>query len=206
MAEAGVGPEAGAAGPELPTDDDATGQNIAAVLDFYSREEQRISRSQRVTEEISHFVGQPVFIAAVLAFVALWMGVNQLLQALQLASFDAPPFPWLQGVVSLSALLTSTIVLIRQNRLAKLAEQRDHLDLKVILLTEQKAAKMIHLIEELRRDLPNVRDRHDSTALALQQAMNPSLVLAALDQRTGASEALVPGLVRAPLKDVLPEP
>lgn len=187
-------------------DDDATGQNIAAVLDFYSREEQRISRSQRITEQISHFVGQPVFIAAVLTFVALWIGINQSLQALQLASFDGPPFPWLQGVISLSALLTSTIVLIRQNRMAKLAEQRDHLDLKVILLTEQKAAKMIHLIEELRRDLPNVRDRHDSAALALQQAMNPSLVLAALDQRTGASEGRVPGLVSTLLKDVLPEP
>jgi len=36
----------------------------------------------------------------------------------------------------------------------------------------------------LRRDLPNVRDRHDPEAAALQQSMNPDLVLAALDERS----------------------
>jgi hypothetical protein len=39
-------------------------------------------------------------------------------------------------------------------------------------------------MEELRRDLPNVRNRHDSEAVALQQSMNPDLVLAALDERS----------------------
>jgi uncharacterized membrane protein len=56
----------------------------------------------------------------------------------------------------------------------------------VTLLTEQKAAKLIDLIEELRRDLPNVKDRHDPEAASLQQSMNPALVLAALDE--GAPE------------------
>ena len=71
----------------------------------------------------------------------------------------------------------------KQNRLAKLEELRAHLDLKVTLLTEQKAAKLIDLLEELRRDLPNVRNRHDPEAMALQQPMNPELVRAALDER-----------------------
>ncbi len=74
------------------------------------------------------------------------------------------------------------MVLIKQNRLDKLAEQRAHLDLKVTLLTEQKVAKLIDLLEELRRDLPNVRNRHDPEAIALKQSMNPDLVLAALDE------------------------
>jgi hypothetical protein len=39
------------------------------------------------------------------------------------------------------------------------------------------------LLEELRRDLPNVRNCHDSDAVALRQAMSPGLVLAALDER-----------------------
>jgi uncharacterized membrane protein len=79
--------------------------------------------------------------------------------------------------------------LTRQNRLAKLEEQRAHLDLKVTLLTEQKAAKLIDLMEELRRDLPNVKNRQDSEAVALQQSMNPDLVLAALDERAVPEEA-----------------
>ncbi len=50
------------------------------------------------------------------------------------------------------------------------------------LLTEQKVAKLIDLMEELRRDLPNVKDRPDPEAVELQQSMNPNRVLAALDE------------------------
>jgi uncharacterized membrane protein len=107
-----------------------------------------------------------------------------------MVEFDPPPFFWLQGIVGLGALLTATAVLTKQNRLAKLAEQREHLDLKVTLLTEQKAAKLIDLLEELRRDLPNVSNRHDPEATALQQSMSPDSILAALDERSKPDERL----------------
>ncbi len=167
---------------------DQISQNIEAILEFYAREEQKISRSQRILERISRFVGQPVFLGFILLFVALWMLANAVLRQFGMAEFDPAPFFWLQGIVGLGALLTATVVLTKQNRLAKLAEQRAHLDLKVTLLTEQKAAKLIDLLEELRRDLPDVRNRHDPEAAALQQAMNPALVLAALDERSEADE------------------
>jgi len=162
------------------------------VLEFYAREEQKISRSQRILERISSFVGQPVFLSFILLFVALWMLANAVLRQFGVAEFDPAPFFWLQGIVGLSALLTATAVLTKQNRLAKLAEQREHLDLKVTLLTEQKAAKLIDLLEELRRDLPNVKNRHDPEAAALQQSMNPVRVLAALDERSEPDKPLDP--------------
>ena len=120
------------------------------------------------------------------------MLANAVLREFGMAEFDPAPFFWLQGIVGLGALLTATVVLTKQNRLAKLAEQRAHLDLKVTLLTEQKAAKLIDLLEELRRDLPDVRNRHDPEAAALQQSMNPALVLAALDERSEPDEPLKP--------------
>jgi uncharacterized membrane protein len=170
--------------PVAETELDQISQNIEAVLDFYSREELKISRSQRLLERISEFIGRPIFLGIILLFVSLWMFANEAMPEFGLVTFDPAPFFWLQGMVGLSALLTTTVVLSKQNRLAKLEEQRAHLDLKVNLLTEQKAAKLIDLLEELRRDLPNVKNRHDSEAVALQQSMNPELVLAALDERS----------------------
>jgi uncharacterized membrane protein len=161
---------------------DQISQNIGAVLDFYTREKQKISRSQRIVESISLFAGQPIFLGLILLFVASWMAANAMLRQAGLHEFDPAPFFWLQGGVGLGALLTATVVLTKQNRIAKLAEQRAHLDLKVTLLTEQKTAKLIDLLEELRRDLPNVKDRHDPEAEALQQSMNADAVLAALDE------------------------
>ena len=183
-------PPADARDTPLESERDQISQNIEAALEFYAREEQKISRSQRILERISQFIGQPVFLAFILLFVALWMLANAALRQLGLAEFDVAPYFWLQGVVGLGALLTATVVLIKQNRLAKLEEQRAHLDLKVTLLTEQKAAKLIDLMEELRRDLPNVRNRHDPDAAALQQSMNPDLVLAALDERSEPAQPL----------------
>jgi len=163
---------------------DQISQNIEAVLDFYTREEQKMTGSQRVMERISRFVGQPAFLGIILLFVTLWIVANIAMREFGRTEFDPAPYFWLQGIVALSALLITTVVLGKQNRLAKLEEQRAHLDLKENLLTEQKAAKLIDLMEELRRDLPNVRNRQDSAAVALQQSMNPDLVLAALDERS----------------------
>ena len=156
------------------------GQNIAAVHDFYTREELRLSTSQRHAEAIGGFVGRPAFLLLILLSASAWVGVNVAFVARGLEPFDEPPFIALQGLIGLASLLTATVVLIKQNRVAKLGEQRAHLDLKVALLIEQKSAKLIDLIEELRRDLPNVRHRDDSGAAVLQQAMNPESVLAAL--------------------------
>ncbi|WP_172204314.1 DUF1003 domain-containing protein [Niveibacterium sp. COAC-50] len=183
---AGVPPtiaESPAGGAES-SERDQISQNIAAVLEFYTREEENISLSQRALERFGRFVGQPVFLAVILTFVLLWACLNSMLSALNVVQFDPAPYIYLQGIVGLTALLTATVVLTKQNRLEKLAAQRAHLDLKVTLLTEQKAAKLIDLIEELRRDLPNVRDRHDPDAAALQKSMNPERVLAALDEHS----------------------
>lgn len=168
---------------------DQISQNIEAVLEFYTLEERKISSSQRTLEKISSFIGQPVFLGIILIVIILWALSNLLLRQYGMFEFDPPPFFWLQGIVGLGALLTATIVLTKQNRLAKLAERRAHLDLKVMLLTEQKAAKLIDLLEELRRDLPNVKNRHDSEAATLQQSMSPDLVLATLNDSKSTEDA-----------------
>lgn len=147
-------------------------ENIGAVHDFYVREEQGISRSQRMSERLNRVIGQPIFLGLALLFVAVWMSANAAWHEMGFSEFDPAPFFWLQGMIGLGALMTTTIVLIKQNRMARLAEQRAHLDLKIALLTEHKVAKLIDLIEELRRDLPNVSDRVDHVASELIHAMD----------------------------------
>ena len=181
---------AGSTAPSAGSEHAQITENIAAVLEFYTREDKKISRSQRIVERISLFAGQPVFLAFILLLVAAWMLTNVVLRQMGMRDFDPAPFFGLQGILGLGALLTATIVLIKQNRAARLAEQRAHLDLKVMLLTEQKTAKLIDLIEELRRDMPNLRNRHDPDAAVLQQSMNPDQVLAALDELSEPEERL----------------
>jgi len=194
------GPPAAAssAGSAESAESGQIGQNIAAVHEFYTREEQKRSPSQRHYESIGGFVGRPAFLVVIVLFVLVWIGVNLALIAWGKVHFDEPPFIWLQGLTGLAALLTTTVVLIKQDRVAKLGEQRAHLDLKVTLLIEQKTAKLIDLLEELRRDLPNVKNRHDAGAAVMQQAMSPEGVLAALDEEVTSPDGSISASTAVP--------
>ena len=177
-----------AADQKPDSEKDQISLNIAAVQAFYDREDEKLTSSQRLLEKVSEFVGRPAFVGISLTFVASWIGLDTLLRQMGYGYFDPAPYTWLQGLVGLCALLIGTVVLSKQNRLARLEKLRSNLDLKVTLLIEQKAAKLIDLMEELRRDLPNVHNRHDAAAVNLQKSMNPSLVLAALDEYPGHSD------------------
>ena len=76
----------------------------------------------------------------------------------------------------------TTIVLITQNRQGKAADINEHLHLQIELLVDQKAAKIIQLLEEMRRDMPNVRDRVDAEA-KLQIAIDPGQVAATIAEQ-----------------------
>jgi uncharacterized membrane protein len=84
--------------------------------------------------------------------------------------------------VDIVSLLIATGVLVQQTRQDKLADQRSHLNLQINLLTEQKIAKLIELMEELREDLPTIRDRYDREAQIMKQATDPQVVLDILQE------------------------
>jgi len=162
-------------------------QNIEAMGDYYKREEQRIGPAQRLLERIGDAIGRPAFLGLVLIFVGLWISINVMPERFDMVAFDPPPFSGLQTIVSLAALLITTIVLIGQNRLAKLEQRRGQMELQVNILTEQKTTTLIRLLEELRRDLPMVHDRHDPVAATLQQPTDATQIMTALEkeQRPG---------------------
>ena len=163
-------------------------RNIDAVAEFYEAEERRISGSQDFIEKTSSFVGRPGYLVFLVVFIVTWIVYNVAGPRLGWNQFDTPPFPWLQGMVSLYALLIGTAVLIRQERAAKLAEQRAHLDLQVNLLTESKAAKIIELLEALRQDLPDVANRHDPDVESMKTPASPHAVLSALETQSSGKK------------------
>jgi uncharacterized membrane protein len=156
-------------------------QNVDAVVALRSREEERVGWNQRLVETLTQSLGRPRTIYLTLAIAFGWSSLNLLSVRLGGPVPDPPPFYWLQGIVGLCALLMTTMVLTTQNGQGRHAEQRSHLGLQVNLLAEQKIAKLIGLIEELRRDLPSVHDRKDSVAEAMSEAFDPRATISALE-------------------------
>ena len=158
-------------------------QNIDAVVALHTYAEQQVDTHQRTVESLTAWLGRPQFFYGILVGVSLWMLGNSLAPALGLHQRDDPPFFWMQGAIGLGALLMTSVILITQNRQGKLAERREQLDLQMSLLTEQRTAKIIDLLEELRRDLPGVHNRVDPEAEALTKTVDPHAVLATFEKK-----------------------
>jgi uncharacterized membrane protein len=156
-------------------------QNIETIAQLHTQAEGRVGRNQRMIEKVTASIGQPWALNVILGIVMLWVAINTLASRAGFTIADPPPFLWLQAVVSLSALLVTTMVLTTQNRQGKRALQRGNLELQVNLVAEQKIAKLISLLEELRRDLPSVRDRIDPVADAMAEAVDPQAVVTGLE-------------------------
>ncbi len=165
-------------GGQLPP---SVSENIETIAEFHARHEQHMSRPQAVIEKLSLWLGSPAYVAATLLFVVCWIVANLVAPKYGYRAIDEPPFFWLQGLVSLNAFIISTTVLIRQNRMSRLAEHHAHLDLQVNLLTEEKTSKIIDLLEQLRHDLPNVADKHDPEAAQMAKPADTRAVLSAIE-------------------------
>jgi uncharacterized membrane protein len=119
--------------------------------------------SERITDRAVSLIGTPTFFFSLFLMSSLWMLVN----TAGLTSFDTPPFPMLELSCSVIAVLLAVLILAAQRRDDRLATRREQMTLQVGLLTEQKVSKLIELIEELRRDLPNVHNRVDLDAIEM---------------------------------------
>jgi uncharacterized membrane protein len=67
--------------------------------------------------------------------------------------FDRFPFPFLTMTVSLEAIFLALFVLASQNRLARQADKRSHLDLQVDLLAEREMTAVLQLLQDIARHL-----------------------------------------------------
>ena len=163
-------------------------QNVDAIAALMNEEARALTRHQRAVERMLTLLTLPAFFFGLAFTLALWILLNMGLRLSGRAPWDAPPFGWLQMAVGVLCLLMTSVVVITQSRQGRVAERNAHLDLQVSLLIDQKSAKIIELLEEMRRDLPNVKDRVDEQAEHLQVAVDPTLVAAAIAERLGEVE------------------
>jgi uncharacterized membrane protein len=164
---------------------DLIDQDIDTLVSIRMRADEEVDQHQRRIEKITASLGQPSFLYFILCIVLFWIVANLVLIATGIRPFDPPPFYWLEGLISLSALLMTTMVLITQNRQGKVDDQRRHLDLTITLLTERKVSKLIDLVEELRRDTPAIKDRHDPQAEVMKEMADPDAVLDSFNRAMG---------------------
>ncbi len=153
---------------------------VAAIARLHAEHHKRATRFQRFTEGLTAKVGQTSFVAWLTAVVIGWIVINLVIRLIGRQPFDGPPFVWLELVVSLAALFMTALILSTQRRDDELARHREHLTLELAILSDQKSAKIIELLEELRRDHPDLQDRVDHDAHSMSTPTDPQVVIDAI--------------------------
>jgi uncharacterized membrane protein len=72
--------------------------------------------------------------------------------------FDPYPFSLFAMIVAVEAVVLSSFILMRQNRMMRRGEHRDHLNLQVTLLAEKEITKVLQMVRAIcgRMGLENI--------------------------------------------------
>jgi uncharacterized membrane protein len=107
---------------------------------------ERRTRWERVSDRVAAFIGSAGFIGVHLAVFVAWVLLNTLPGV---RHFDPRPFGLLQTIVACEGLLAASFILMRQTRLGRRSDERDHLMLQILLLTEKELTAMLGLNREI---------------------------------------------------------
>jgi len=166
--------------PKKPAVPEHIQQTIDTIAEVHARHRREATRTHRFMQGVVSWVARPHVILLLTFFVAGWIAANLILGD---RAFDPPPFPILQDIGTLAALYITLLILITTQREKEIGEHREQLTLELAILSEQKSAKIIQLIEEARRDNPLIGDRHDPEAVELAVPADPEAVLDAIKDR-----------------------
>jgi uncharacterized membrane protein len=109
--------------------------------------EQR-STSERFADAVGIFAGSLLFVLIHLLLLIIWIAVNSR-SVVSMKPFDPYPFSLLGVVVAVEAVILSSFILMRQNRMMRRGERRDHLNLQVDLLSEKEITKLLQMVRAI---------------------------------------------------------
>ena len=123
-------------------------RNVSAVARLERQHLLERSLADRVSEALTRATGSTPFVVLHAGFFAAWIAINTGSFG-RIAPFDPYPFNFLTLVVSLEAIFLSVFVLMSQNRMTRVAEQRARLDLQIDLLAERELTMLLRLLRAL---------------------------------------------------------
>jgi uncharacterized membrane protein len=151
-------------------------ENVQAIARLHATHARSATPAERMVERLVALLGRPAFAGLLTIFAAAWIGTNLWLGQSRQA-FDPPPFYFLDMILALMAVYMTVVILTLHRRVQRSGDHREQLMLQLSILNDQKTAKLVALIEELRRDDPSIRNRRDDQANELTRPANPEAIL-----------------------------
>lgn len=153
-------------------------RNIRELIKLRQNEEKEKSRDEHIADKITGFTGTMLFVYLHLVLFGLYAAWNAGLTGIKPVD---PGFTGLSTMASVEAIFLSTFVLIRQNRMTKLADKRANLDLQVSLLAEHEITRLLTLVSAIAQKL-EIKEADNPEYEELAREVRPEKVLDTIDK------------------------
>jgi len=118
------------------------------ISSFKAKMDQRRTMTDKLADLLTTSFGTVWFFALNTMWFGLWMLIN-IGTIPGIAVFDPFPYGLLTMIVSLEAIFLSIIVLISQNRAARIADLREEIDLQINVKAEQEITKLLIILDRI---------------------------------------------------------
>ena len=124
--------------------------HLQEQIDLVARHEQefvhRRTRSERVGDALGASIGSLWFVVAHACWIAAWIVLNV---SPRTHHFDPNPFPLLDTIVAIEAIFLASFIVMRQSRMSRRADERDHLILQILILAEREITAVLGIERQL---------------------------------------------------------
>lgn len=145
--------------------------HIQDHIELIARHEQEFlsqrTPAERIGDTIATSVGSFTFVISHTCLFLGWITFN-ILPATRPHHFDPHPFSLLSTLVGMEAILLVSFVLMRQLRMGRRADERDHLMLQVLLLSERELTLLLRMERQIagRIGLTDIAGSHEVRELS----------------------------------------
>ncbi len=115
-----------------------------AITSYTARAEARRTGLERFADGLTKSFGTVTFLVINAIWFLIWIVWNT--GQLGVAAFDPFPYGLLTMIVSLEAIFLAIIVLISENRAARVASLREEIDLQVNMIAEEEVTKIMQML------------------------------------------------------------
>lgn len=118
------------------------------IVSLQAKANARRTRLEKIADWLTETFGTMGFLIFNLLFFVVWIGLN-VAPLPGIAKFDPYPFSLLTMLLSLEAIALAIIVLMSQNRAARIADIREEIDLQMDVITEREITKLLEIAKHL---------------------------------------------------------
>ncbi len=116
-----------------------------AIKSFKAKADAKRTPTEKLADLLTAKFGTVTFLILNLIWFAVWIPINTG-KIPGIEPFDPFPFGLLTMIVSLEAIALAIIVLISQNREARVSELREEVDLQINTIADSELTKIINLL------------------------------------------------------------